>query len=94
MLQDGAGAQYVPLLGQGGLKLGLGLGHDDRAHESRPELDGNEADLFPVGDDRLLEDLRLSVQGPQSIVEAGHIRLHDEADHADVIFARLGLGPR
>ena len=94
MLLVGTGSEYVPLLGQGGLKLGLCLRHDDRAHEPGPELNGKETDLLPIGADGLLQDLRLGIQGPEGVVETGHIRLHKEADHPNVILACLGLGPR
>jgi len=94
MLLVGTGALHVPLQGQGGLKLGLSLRHDDRACQSRPELDRKYPDLLPIRDDGSLQDLRLRIQGPEGVVEAGHIRLHNQADRGSVIGACLGLGPR
>src|SRR3989442_130142 len=44
----GTGALDMPLLSQSGLELGLGLIHDDRAHEPGLELDGENADLLSI----------------------------------------------
>jgi hypothetical protein len=93
VLEVGASALHIPLLGQGGLELGLGLIQDDRAHEPGPERHGEEADLLPVRHDGFGQDLGLRIQRSKRVVELGHARLDGEPDHGQVIGARRRLGP-
>ena len=71
----------------------LAWGRRDRADEPGLELDGEDADLLPIGRDVVRQDLELGVQRAKAVVELGHIGLDRQPDHEGLIVGRRGLGP-
>ena len=78
-------------LGERGFELSLSLIHDDRTHETAPELSGKKTDLLPICLDGLRQDLSLGIQRAKGEVRQAYVRLDSQPYHCEIVRARRRL---